>query len=265
MLVIMLISYTASCTGEQDIYFVVDATSSNDVNPFCQEMYALELISEAINPGSALTGPRIGSYLYPRNELTSDNNMQYFKIGTKDCSVTVKAWHRLMTAFGLGYPKGLSNKINGLLTLPAPVLNLVAEDIESEITDKTELKDRRRVVVTITDGSNDQMNQNILKNATIRLQNAGSRTTLIAAGIATKINTDDLPAFKAELMLIAGGKEENTIVTDNGQTLGLELIDVMEANGVICTEQGIIHYFYTNFHIMIFVHIICLNGYSIAR
>lgn len=232
------LTHTESCTDIQDIYFVVDVTHSNDVIPFCQEMYALELLSEAFNPVTSLAGTRIGGYLYPKTANTPSSDMRYYKTGEYSCIGTVQTYHELMRAFSLNINNDVRDKVGGLVTRPGDVLSLIARDIDNEIKSGNAPRSRRRVVVTITDGNNDGT-VNELKSAVESLQLAGDKTTLIAAGIATVIAVGDIEEFRAQLTMMAGGDERNAIVVEgSGLDLGEQIVNLMEKNGAICSGAG---------------------------
>ena len=272
-----LFHFTESCTGVQDIYFVVDVTLSNFAAPFCSEMYAIELISESVNPRTDLVGTRIGSYLYPLAFNTDASGMRYFKVGSENCKDTVESYHTLMEAVSRGIQNEVRPKVLGGVTYPAPVIDLVASDIEAEIASENAPADRPRVIVTLTDGGNDGSAASLV-SAVNRLKIAGSKTTLIAAGIATSINTDNMADFEAGVQVLAGNVAANTIIaTLSGIELGLSLVDVMERNGAICSDQGVYkdhglnHYvsgvssnimfvIYDNYFVLVYIHTKCNVG-----
>lgn len=222
---------------------MVDATNSNDVVPFCQQMYSLQLLSEAANPASTLSRTRIAGYLYPLSRTSSDADTRYFRVGDLSCTDTVESFHELMLAqSGRNTNLDVRGQINGLITLPAQVLDLIARDIEFEISSGNAPRNRRRVIVTITDGNNDG-DQTELEQAVQKVMNSGSSVTMIAAGIATAINTDDIDTFRDQVKVLAGGVERNTVITegpvvDAGVRLGLDLVEVMKRNGAICADSG---------------------------
>ena len=225
----------------QDIYFLVDGTLSNDAVPFCQEMYAIELITEVINPGSDMNGPRIAAYHYPLKINSPEGDMRFFKPGVNGCVQTVEDFHRLMLAVSLGTRNDIRDKVLGGATYPERVLELVAKDIQAEIASGVS-RNRRRVVIIITDGDSDG-NLEDLRAAIKKLSNAGDRTTLISAGIGTESSTSNIAGFREELEVLANGDPKNAVLvfdstTSVGTKLGLKLVNLMEKNGAICKDQG---------------------------
>lgn len=249
---------TLPCGEVQDVYFVVDATSSNDMNPFCQEMYALQLLSAAINPNNKLYSQtsRIGSYLYPKLESSSESDLYFLNITNQNCTRNVLRFHQLIRAFRNCRLVSLKlcEKIQGLVTLPRPTIDLLASDIETEIASGIHHENRRRIIIILTDGTNDEKNETELANSVQRLATAGNNTIIIAAGILTDFNTmeKDHDNFKNNLVRLANGNENNAILVDAtgwniesvrrsaGLRLAKDLIDKLTTDEihVICPNKG---------------------------
>ena len=214
---------------------MVDGTVSNDAFSFCQQMYALELLAEALGacPGNITT--RIGSYLYPESTTSATSDMRFFKVGDQGCYGSVESFHLLMEAVSLGRNNVVRDKVLGSFTLPHRVLDLVADDIETEIENGNAPINQRRIAIILTDGTSDG-NQQDLESAVQRL--SSSNVTLIVAGIASRFFLDQREAFQSELITMANGDARNAIVAETAEELSTNLLMVMVNNGVIGSTQG---------------------------
>ena len=75
-------------------------------------------------------------------------------------------------------------------------------------------------------------------NAIQRLVKTSDKLTLIAAGIATELNTNDKERFMSEIIEMANGDARNAIVAETSAQLGEELVKVMVNNGAICPNRS---------------------------
>ena len=243
-----IINTAVVCTGAQDIYFVVDGTLSNSVFTFCQEMFAVELISAALKPrtGSDLTGTRIGAYLFPESKESNKDDMRLLKIGGKDCKNTVQRFHQLnqavtYTSNRLSGETATLRKALATETLPARVLNFLAKEIREDVNKDP---NHRRIVIILTDGSSDNTLSEVTKAVDSLVVTGGSSLTLIAAGVSSTFSNDlQVKDFRKLVELLANNTKSNTFVTErdskqHGIDLGLGLVDIMERNGAICTKPG---------------------------
>lgn len=226
-----------TCNLDQDIYFLIDTTISNDVLPFCETLYTVEMLSRIINKGN---NSRFGAYFYPTSKISPEENMRFIDIEDDGCEKSVQKLHFLVLQFSFGRNKGYGQNINGFVTLPARTIDLLRKDIlasMSETPTPTQFSvARRRVAIIITDGKNDGDEQELSTAARRLAEDTG--TTVIATGLGNAVNVDNFEEFERELQIIANGAANNVIAARDASSLSNGLVMKMAENGVICANQG---------------------------
>ena len=199
-------------------------------------MYAVQLLSRAINPSTDIRKTRFGAYFYPKYVDSSDENMQMFKIGQYNCSDVIIQFHRLVKEFSFGVKSGFQDKIFGTITLPKLTIDLLTKVITDEINTKNVSRNRRRIVVILTDGQNDG-DETALKASVNDLSSLGE-ITVIVAGIATEYNTDSIEKFKEGLIKLANGNSGNVIVGTSAKIVSEGIALTLADNDAICQDEG---------------------------
>lgn len=206
-------------------------------------MYSLELITRAVNPTVSKNSARVAIYMYPVDENAGDDTIRFLNVGDADCSAAIDKLHKLTGQFSFSRDFGYGNIINAITTLPERTLNVVISDIEAEISNNPELKDRRRVVMFVTDGSNDG-DDDSLKNAVKRLVAISpSSITMVAGGFINDLTSNNPQEFMDELTLLANGRPENAVSGDTARKLSNGIVDVLEKNGAVCPTRGELFFF----------------------
>ena len=224
------------CQSAQDIYFVIDATLSNGVVPFCQSLYATELLTAAIFPGSELNGTRLATYLYPHNETSTD--LMVMGVGEYGCEDSIDRLHDLVRVVSFGYrPQYIKSKVLGDITLPKVVINFVAGAINQEIEKNNDLKLRRRVIVIVTDGISN-VPENELKSTINNLVGLSSGITLLAAGIYNPTGRFTQDQFREQLTILTNNDPSMVVVEDDSLEFSRQLVRKMAANNAICDDEG---------------------------
>lgn len=234
------------CSKQQDIYFVVDATLSNNRLPFCQTHYGIELMIAAMSPSTSdQSGTQIGAVLYPKVSSVTEKRVAHnlLDLGT-GCSDSILSYNKMIDEFS-NYdelPAGpFYDYVRGGLTYPSVAITKLANNIRQSI-DLGDPKGRRRIVVIITDGNNDG-DAKELQDAVSYLYNMATNMIIIVAGNdnAFRDEPDLAKRFKEELTFIARGDESNVVIEDNSLSLATRLVEKMEAVGALCEDHGKIH------------------------
>ncbi len=246
-----------SCTLAQDIYFLIDATSSYTSLAFCQTQYSTQLMISALNPGSSFTaGTRLGLVMYPTLkdksvlQLRDDPRESYDLLNVSvGCTESVGKFNNLIDGFlNLKWAEPVSPYLDhtrSMLTYPATAIELLNKKLEEAIRKKDEKADRRRVVVVITDGANDesgdtaaQKEKNPKLDAEVKkLREITSNTINIIAGneISYEYDPKGRENFLEDLETIAG---ENVVVDSDPIELSRKLIQKMIDLNAICKDEG---------------------------
>ena len=229
--------------SNQDIYFLIDTTLSNNRLAFCQTHYGVELMITAINPGGDLSDTRMGSILYPNNPR-NDTPVAYnfFDIGT-DCSEIINdKYDKLVDAF---YNQEFVDNpyqdyVRGEVTHPVETITKLIEQIKQSIADG-EPMERRRTVVVLTDGNNDgELDE--LRQAVSELVTVAPDVMIIAAGNDDAFRNEAIlqDRFKEELKVIANGVMDNVVIGHDPLNLIIGLVEKMQNVGAICLKEGMI-------------------------
>lgn len=227
------------CSAEQDIYFLVDATLSNNRLAFCQTHYGVELIIAAINPTSQETSTRIGGLFYPKVVVGGNPVAQpFFELGT-NCQEILQEYNSMIdgfynTEFASNPYRG---NVRGEATYPAVTIRKLTETIRRSI--RTRGAERRRVIVVLTDGNNDGTLSE-LKAAVGELATVAPGVKIIAAGNddVYQFEPDLAQRFREELTVIANGIDNNVVIRHNSIELAVDLVEKMADIQAICRTQG---------------------------
>ena len=230
---------------EQDIYFVVDATFSNNRLHFCQTQYGVEMMIAAMNPGKDKSGKRIGAVLYPRvmSLLETPVAHDFFDLGI-ECEDAMKSYHSMIDEFH-HHNKTIAygvfhNKTRGGYTFPTVAIRKVTSDIEQVIA-AGDSKDRPRIVIIFTDGINDGSEVE-LKRAVAKLHSVSSNIKVFVAGNPDPYRSIDRPdlekKFLDELTLIAIGNKSNVIIETDSLSMAKKLVKKLEDAEVFTADQG---------------------------
>lgn len=208
---------------------------------FCQILYSIQLITAELNPGITPIATRVGSYVYPKSLTPNPDDVRLVNIGQYQCTDTTRQFHGLVLQLSFRGSRNFNfaDKVGALRTYPKPTINILANDIRAEIASGTVPRDRRRVVVILTDGVSDNT-QSDIRGAVADLVSISDTLTVIAAGIANPINFEesDLPQFRIDLKTLANGNEDNFLVARGPKELSIGLVEKMRLNGAICEDRG---------------------------
>ena len=227
------------CDADQDIYFLIDATLSNNRLAFCQTHYGVELMIAAMNPGNDLIGTRIGSILYPKIPRGGTPvPYNFFNVGTS-CGEIVGKYNTMIDGFyNQEFDNPYENYVRGEGTYPAETITKLTQNIQASIN-SGEPKTRRRIVVVVTDGNNDG-NSNELVQAVSNLAVVSPSVTIIAAGNDNgyRFEPSLQQRFREELTTIANGNANNVVIRQDSLQLAIALVEKMKNTGALCEEQG---------------------------
>ena len=231
------------CDPNQDVYFLIDTTLSNNRLAFCQTHYGVELMIAAINPGGDLVGTRMGSILYPkvdRGETPVANN--FFNIGTS-CGEILGDYNTMIDAFyNQEFPDNpYEDYVRGEGTYPAVTISKLTGNIKADGAPAN----RRRIVVVVTDGNNDG-DTTELRQAVSELAALG--VTIIAAGNDNgyRNEPDLIERFRQELIIIANGNANNVVIRQDSLKLAAALVEKMRELEALCDEHGKFNYNYNH-------------------
>ena len=253
---------TESCTPAQDVYLLIDATSSYISPNFCRTQYSTQLMISALNPGSSLTaGTRLGVVMYPtirgddgrfkdlRDKPREAINLLNIGVG---CTEAVGKFNNLIDGFmnvDRATPVSPYLKyMKSMLTYPATAFELLNNKIDKAIVNGEEKANRRRVVIVITDGVNDESTDTDAQRAKnpkldeqikkLRELTINPSIKIIAAGHdGYKSNIQGRNKFMKDLETIAGDKN-NVVVDSNPLKLSRKLIQKMIDLNTICQSDG---------------------------
>ena len=225
------------CEPNQDIYFLIDATSSTYRRHFCRLHYGVELMIAAINPGGDLDGTRMGAIFYPSIRTPCDT--KFFDIGT-NCSTIIGNFNTMIDGF---YHYETDNPYRECLqilgTYPALAISDITRIINQSINDGEPMQRRRIVVVVLTDGNNSGKLDE-LRQAISVLEELAPGITIIAAGNDNGYQHAPVlqRIFREELTIIANGNENNVVIRRDSLELARGLVEKMRENRAICPKQG---------------------------
>ena len=258
---------TNICTPAQDVYLLIDATSSYNTLDFCHTQYSTQLMISALNPGSSLNaGTRLGVVMYPtlknlkgekkrieqlRDEPRESHNL--LDVGVGGCTEAVGKFNNLIDGFmnslNVNPHSPYLDYTRSMLTYPATAFELLNEKLNEAIRDGSEPADRRRVVIVITDGANDESGDTAAQKArnpkladqVKKLKEIAKNTNIIAAGYdGYGSNTEERSHFMKDLKTIAN----NVVVDSNPLELSRKLIQKMIDLKTICKPNGKCMYVY---------------------
>ncbi len=230
-----------SCSPSQDIYFLIDTTSSYREQSFCKLHYGTQLMISALLPTASITtGTRLGVILYPT--LKGDKTIaelrnvrpriapNFMNIGV-DCNKAINEVEALIDGVYkekrniAGNPRQIY--IGSRLTFPATAFETLNREV-SNVGDP----DRRRAVIVFTDGPNDD-DKNILNEQIETLKKFDPDIEILAAGLLGR-NPEKL---RSELQEIASEKD-NVIANSDPIVLARNLIERLINTNIICKSQG---------------------------
>ncbi len=212
----------------------------------------------ALNPGSsATTGTRLALVMYPTlkgKETTEQlrNNprtsVDLLDIGVS-CTEAVGKFNNLIDGFlNTNRATPVSPYLSltkSRLTYPATAFELLNKKLDKAIRDGEEKSDRRRVVIVITDGVNDEYTDTAaqqkknpkLEEQIKKLGEITKNTNVIAAGNDGGFGSDidGKAQFMKDLKLIAG---ENVVVDSDALKLAQKLVQKMIDLNTICKADG---------------------------
>ncbi|XP_064396988.1 uncharacterized protein LOC135343884 isoform X2 [Halichondria panicea] len=251
---------TESCTPAQDVYLLIDATASYITPNFCRTQYSTQLMISALNPGSSLTtGTRLGVVMYPtirgddgrfmdlRDEPREAIDLLNVGMG---CTEAVGKFNNLIDGFmNVDRATPVSPYVKytkSLLTYPATAFELLNTKLNKAILNG-EKKDRRRVVIVITDGANDESTDTDAQRANnpkleeqikkLREISNNPSINIIAAGRdGYGSDIQGRNQFMKDLETIAGDKN-NVVVDSNPLELSRKLIQKMIDLNTICKSD----------------------------
>lgn len=230
-----------SPTRRQDIFFVIDGTTSLSRQQFCQLHHGIELLIGTMEPSNTFTGPRIGGILFPTVIIDEEPvALDTFSLGT-NCVEAIDLTNTIIHAF-LNYEQFPDNPfhdyVRGRKSFPSIAIRKLTQNIQADLAAGDPL-DRRRIAVILTDGNNDGDKAELIE-AVDALQNVVPYITIIAAGTRERFITDQSinERMREELIVIAGGNEGNIIFEDDVQVMVLNLIGKMETAGIISSVDG---------------------------
>ena len=237
------------CSPDRDIYFLIDTTSSNNRKQFCQLEYGVEQVIAALDPGSDMSGTRIGAIFYPRRTRVSGKTVLsssiFFKLGSS-CSEVMPKYHAMIDSFYHRPDPYIDGKTNPydeyvqiLGTFPAVAIRKVTDQIQQSI-DSGEPSTRRRLIVVITDGNNQGTSEELIRDVTA-LTEVSTGVTIIAVGNSRYfINkpANLIKKFKDDLNLIADGNSSNVLISEDSTEVAIQLVQKMQQLGVLCENQG---------------------------
>ena len=243
------IYYAELCSPDRDIYFLIDTTSSNNRKQFCQLEYGVEQVIAALDPGSDMSGTRIGAIFYPRRIRVSGryelSSSVFFKLGSS-CSEVMPKYHAMIDSFYHRpdpYIDGKTNPYDEYVqiigTFPAVAIRKVTDQIQQSI-DSGESSTRRRLIVVITDGNNQGTSEELIRDVTA-LTKVSTGVTIVAVGNSRYFidrSNQEKQEFNASLNLIADGNSSNVLISEDSTEVAIQLVQKMVQLGVLCENQG---------------------------
>ena len=202
-----------TCLRERDVLFLLDASSSFDVNAFAATLSAIAQVSSSLIGGS---GSSVSIRLY--------NDVQDPLVITT-CPNIVNYLEKLGHAF-------LNNRQSHSSDSPTALQMAV-----NTLNEKT----RPGVIITITNAPSNHDPISLIKDV---ISQARSGITFFAIGLAREVKSRSDKNMNNEL------KNEITALADNSDshrlnlevrnyaTIGRDIISLMKRNKVICQDQG---------------------------
>ena len=208
------------CDKEQDLYFLIDATASN--NFFCEVVVVIQMLVAAFNPSSS-SGTKISAVLFGAGDRAGPSDV--FDSSMECYQVVNERLASLITEFG----ECLENNRNyislefpslcGQLTSAVSGLNVTANNVQDS--------GRNNALVMLTDGTiNDDESERIavLK----KLEN----TTIIVGGIKgaggiSGASRENLNLYSDYLSIEADPVD-----------LGINIVGLLNATGILCPDHG---------------------------
>lgn len=212
------------CNKAQNIYFLLDATRSNELNQFCEMMTSVQILTAALSRTS-----RFYAVLFPHDFKDDDPNT-VFDFSNSCDSIVTGATGMMPSLIGefrkcTEHDSSVYPSMCGDSTLAVPGL----EKIE-KIADK-ETGDRRQAVIMITDGMIQDLDDDI-RIVTTNLQRKGV-SAIIAGAISSELPEEFLRKYTL-------GVSENAIVRNDPVDLVTAIVRRLEAAQIICEKEGII-------------------------
>ena len=196
----------------------------HSVNPFCEMMITIQLLTACFNP-------RVGSSTKVHGALFPDGATIWDFSDT--CESTVNTILPLLIAEfrecdGSEAKPTVFPSICGTSTIAVPALEEIEKVAKVEYAKDNE---REQAVVIITGGViGDSISA--VQTTTSKLKEAGV-STIIAAGSSqfTPIDVNVLQRYTL-------GIDENAIAKDNAISLGIAIVERLNASGTVCSDHG---------------------------
>ena len=210
-----------SCDEQQNIYFLVDVTSSNEFNRFCQILITIDLLVAAFNPMASNT--RVSAYYFLDGSLWTSSTTCFDIVNHRIPSLFQEFGRRRPPCSrSTVFPGICGDQSRALPGLRAIVNEAVAEGTDVE-----------RAAVILTDGNLEELPGDDIPPVLQDLINA-QFSTCIVAGLesrTTRINMKRLERYTI-------GGNDYAIVKGNPRDLGITLVNRLNAAGVLCDEHG---------------------------
>ena len=217
----------------------------------------MEQMIAALDPGSGMSGTRIGAIFYPKRTRVSGkyvlSSSVFFKLGSS-CSEVMPKYHAMIDSFYHRPDPYIDGKTNPydeyvqiLGTFPAVAIRKVTDQIQQSI-DNGEPSTRQRLIVVMTDGNNQGTNEELIRDVTA-LTKVSTRVKIIAVGNSRYfINkpANLIKKFKDDLNLIADGNSSNVLISEDSTEVAIQMVQKMQQLGYLCDnqcERYIIHNF----------------------
>ena len=204
-----------TCSKEQSIYFLIDATNSYELNNFCQTVTLIQLLVAAFNPSAS--GPtKTYGYLFPYgDDIWSSSDSCTSTVEGK--LVSLMQEHRDKCSASTVF-----SNVCGDSTLAVPGLNVIKNVASTTTTPQA--------VMIITDG-NIQDSDSDVETAVSNLKDNGV-STIIAAGLG-QVDKNILERY-----VLPTDESANAVAKDSIKDLGTSIVKRLEASGVLCSDHG---------------------------
>ena len=211
------------CDKEQGLFFLIDTTSSNVYDSFCRLMAVLQMLVAAFNPSST-TGTKLYGVLFPRT-LQDTDPTTVFDLDDVCIKVIQDRLASLIEEYGkcaisAKYESKIFPSMCGTGTIAVIGLNKIAG-----VAEGTSLQEE--AVLMLTDGTISDPN-NERETVMNRLKSAGIET-IIAARIGAGVDQN---------LIDYADKEDNAIADNDPIELGLDIVERLRVEGILCDEHG---------------------------